>query len=42
MNVMGGAGNTVNYGDNIDISAGTGQSKCSLSLQDGLDANLTS
>ena len=39
---MGGAGNTVNYGDNIDISAGTGSSRCSLSLQDGLDANLTS
>ena len=41
-NVMGGAGNSVNYGENIDISSGTGFSRCFLSLQDGLDANLTS
>ena len=32
----------MNIGDNIKISAGTGLSKCSLSLQDGLDANITS
>ena len=41
-NVMGGDGNTVNYGDKVDISVGTGLSKCYLSLQDGIDANLTS
>ena len=32
----------VNYGDNVSMIAGTGLSSCYLSLQDGLDANLTS
>ena len=32
----------VNFGDYTYISAGTGYSKCSLSLEDGYDANITS
>jgi hypothetical protein len=32
----------VNFGDYAYISAGTGYSKCSLSLEDGYDANITS
>jgi hypothetical protein len=34
--------NNVNVGDYAYISAGTGMSKCSLSLEDGYDANITS
>lgn len=41
-NAIGGPGNTVDYGDTFDTSAGTGLGKCSLFLKDGLDANSAS